>query len=221
MPKPAPKMDLKRPMSWSSMSSFEYDPEQWWQKYVLHGKCKRADLEKDFVGYCEIMGAFWMRCPQVETSYEMEFGKIVGEKLASDPAYLPHMPRLSVFEYKLETKFDKIPLIGYIDSLEPYTELDEFKTGRKIWDQKRADNHGQIDFYLLCLYLMHKVRPEDVKCHLRWMPTQQNGDFSISFINEKEIKSFETKRTMRDILEFGNRIKNNYQSMQLYAATHP
>lgn len=213
-------MDLKRPISWSAMSSFEYSPEQWYQKYVIHGKCRRATETEAAICYI-FEQVFASRCPQVETSPEMEFGKLVGDRLASDPLYLPHVPRLSHFEYELrKVKFGKIELIGFIDSYEPHTALEEYKTGKKAWDQKRADEHGQISFYLLCLNLLHRVRPEDVSCTIRWMPTRDNGDFSISFINEKDVKSFPTKRTTRQVLEFGQRINQTYAAMQAYAKNH-
>lgn len=212
-------MDLKRPLSWSALSSFEWDPEQWYQKYCVHGKCTR---EKDGMpALCLIFETvFAHKCPQVETSFEMEFGKMIGDKLASDPKFMPHVPRLPHFEFALKCKFGKIPLIGFIDSYHPHLRLEEYKTGKKAWDQKRADEHGQISFYLLCLYLMFKIKPEDIDCNIRWMPTQQNGDFSISMIDENDVKSFPTMRTMREVLEFGQRIKRTWKEMQEYAATH-
>lgn len=204
------------------MSSFEYDPEQWWEKYCLHGKCKRSEMTEAGIipAWCWITHSIDPNCPQVQTSVEMEFGKLVGDRLATDSSYLPHMPRLSHFEYKLECKFGKIKLVGYIDSYEEHIRLFEYKTGKKQWDQKRADLHGQIDFYLLCLWLMHKIRPEKVACSIFWMPTKQNGDFSISFINENEINVLPTVRTMRQVLEFGQRINANYKAMQEYAKNH-
>lgn len=217
-------MDLKRPMSWSSKSSFDYDPEQWYQKYVMHGKCTRDGIDASgvpYFGWCHVTESHNHKCPQIETSYQMTFGKLVGEKLAADPKFMPHIPRLSEFEFPLECKLGKISLVGYIDSYEPHTDLEEYKTGVKPWDQKRADTHGQVDFYLLCLWLMYKIRPEDIKCHIRWMPTQQNGDFSISFVDEKDVRTFATKRTMRDILQFGSSINGTFLAMQAYAATHP
>lgn len=187
-----PTFDRKRPLSWSAISSFEYDPEQWYRKYVLK--------------------------EEQETSAPMEFGKVIGERLASDPAFLPHIPRYPEFERKLECKLGKIPLIGFIDSYRPHDGLLEYKTGQKAWDQKRADGHGQIDMYLLMLYLSHHVRPENVACTLSWIPTKENGDFSIGFVNEDLAHSFHTKRSMAQILRFGDRINRVYKEMEEYAA---
>ncbi len=191
-----PTFDKKRPLSWSAISSFEYDPEQWHRKYVL-GQ------------------------PDPETK-EMRFGKEVGERIASDPSFLPALSRRSIFEYEMRCMFGKIPLIGFADSYEPHTDLDEYKTGKKAWDQKLADTHGQFDMYLLELFLIDKVKPEDVRLRLHWMPTIETGDFRIMFRNphEPEIFTFETQRTMKDVLRFGQRITKTYKAMEEYAKNH-
>jgi len=192
----------ERPLSWSAISSFEYDPKQWHDKYVLGKKQKE--------------------------SAEMLFGKKVGERLASDPKYLPFVPRLKKFEHEFKVSFDGIPLIGFADSFCTLTskKLYEYKTGVKAWDQKRVDMHGQIDMYLLMHFIKEKIRPEEVACKLVWLPTkrEEGGDFKvhISFIEpiEETFKIFKTKRTMSDILRFGERIKSTYKAMQEYVENH-
>lgn len=183
-------MDKDRPLSWSAISSFEYDPEQWARKYIDH-------IEEP-------------------VSLAMAFGKEIGGHYEHDTLLRPELPREEVFEYKLETIFNGIPLVGYIDAYTPHSSLIELKTGRKAWDQKRADTHGQLDMYLLQLNLIHKVRPEDVRCRLIWLPTYEaNG--KVKFVNADDVRIFETKRTMLDLLRFGKRINDTYQAMQEYA----
>lgn len=190
------KIDKKRPLSWSAISSFEYDPEQWYKRYVL-----KEDTPPNSA---------------------MSFGKVMGERFAAETTFLPQLPRASVYEYELKAKLGKIPLIGFIDSYTPHTNLEEYKTGVKAWDQKRADSHGQLDMYLLLLYLMHKVPPEQVSCRIHWLPTRETGDFKTEFSNPDNplVHTFHTKRTMRDILEFGQRINRVYKEMESYAHTH-
>lgn len=183
-------MDPDRPLSWSAISSFEYDPNQWYEKYVL-----KID-------------------PPVSPA--MEFGKLIGGQYERDELLAPILPREEVFEYELRTTFNKIPLIGYIDAYTPHTSLIELKTGKKAWDQKRVDTHGQIDMYLLQLNLIHKVRPLDVRCRLLWLPTYEANSM-IKLINKDQVHVFETHRTMLDLLRFGKRINDTYQSMQEYA----
>lgn len=197
-----PTFDKKRPLSWSAISSFEWDKEQWYKKYV------KGEKERD--------------------TPELIFGKKVGERLASDPTYLPFVPRLSTFEFEFKTSWGKIPLIGYGDAFDEATNraLKEYKTGVKIWNQERADNHGQIDMYCLKNWKMHKVRPEEVDIELVWLPTKKtlkkDLSYTIDFVDdiEKNFKIFKTKRTMHQILKFGARIERVYKEMLLYCKNH-
>lgn len=187
----------KKPLSWSAISSFEYDKEQWYESYVLG---KKSDNK------------------------EMQFGKVIGKKLETDPSFLPMIPRHSKMEHGWRVFFGKIELIGYADSfcLKSKKKLAEYKTGKKAWDQDRVDNHGQLTMYCLMNYITNKIKPDDVEIQLAWMPTKENGDFSISFVEpiEKKIKIFKTKRTMSQILDFCKRINKTYKEMLKYAKEH-
>lgn len=189
-----------RPLSWSQLSSFEYAPEQWYKRYFMSEE-------------------------QYETE-EMRFGKIIGEKLACDPDFLPDVPRLSKFEHGFRVMFGEIPLVGYADSFCEQTKrkLFEFKTGVRAWDQKRADEHGQISMYLLMHYITEKIKPEEVECKLIWLPTErrEDGDFkvTIKFVEPVIPRIFKTKRNMSDILNFGSRLRRGYAEMEKYALTH-
>lgn len=189
-----------RPFSWSQLSSFEYDKEQWYKRY--------------FIG------------EEFYETEEMKFGKMIGEKLASDPTFLPDVPRHSKFEHGFKVMFGKICLVGYGDSFCAITKrkLAEYKTGVKEWTQKRADEHGQIDMYLLMHYITEKIKPEEVECELVWLPTErkENGDFkvNIKLVEPVVPRRFRTKRTMTDILAFGSRINRIYKEMEQYALTH-
>lgn len=183
----------KRPLSWSQISSFEYSPGQWYDKYILGNK-------------------------QPESS-AMLFGKEIGNRLANEPSFMPQVPRLPLFEYILEGMLGDIPLIGFMDSYHPHDTLYEYKTGKPPWTQKRADEHGQIDMYLLIIYLSLGVRPEEIDCSLIWLPTQENSDFSISLVDRNDVKIFKTQRTMQDILHFGVRIHQRLKEMETYTQT--
>lgn len=186
-----------RPFSWSQISSFEYDPEQWYKRYFLNEE-------------------------QYE-SEEMKFGKMIGERLASDPKFLPAVPRLSKFEHGFKVMFGAICLVGYGDSFCGITlrKLKEYKTGVKAWTQKRADEHGQIDMYLLMHYITTKIRPEEMDCELVWLPTErkEGGDFKVTIrlIEPVVPQIFKTKRTMSQILAFGSRINRVHKEMEKYA----
>lgn len=189
----------ERDLSWSQISSFEYDPDQWYRRY-------------------------FEREEQFETA-EMAFGKVIGERMANDPTFLPFIKRLDISEHPFRVVFDKIRMVGYADFFCSKTgkKIQELKTGVKAWDQKRADEHGQIDMYLLMHFITTKTKPEDVEIELIWLPTEraENGDFQIDikFVEpiEENYKIFKTKRTMADILNFGSRIRRVYKEMEAYA----
>lgn len=192
----------ERPLSWSQISSFEYDPKQWFDKYIL--------------------GIEQPKTP------ELEFGSMVGKKLETDPTFLPQIQRHNVMEHEFKCEFGGVKLVGYADSFCTITnrKLAEYKSGVKIWDKSRVDQHGQLTFYALCIYIMYGIKPEDIEIELIWMPTKriEKGDLSVTieFVEpiEENIKVFKTKRTMSDILKFGARIKKDLKEMELYALSH-
>lgn len=181
-----------RPLSWSAISSFEYDPEQWYRRYILD--------EKE------------------PPNKEMVFGKMIGERLASDKNFLPQVDRHLTFEQKLEVRFGKIPMIGFMDTSHlPEKKFREFKTGKTAWTQKRVDEHGQIDMYLLMIYIAHRIKPEEMTVHLDWLKTVEHGDFTITLTEPVELYTFKTKRTMAQLLKFGAHINRIVTEMEEYA----
>lgn len=187
----------ERPMSWSSIASFEWSAEQWYSNYILGIK---------------------------QTSPEMTFGSMVDKKLQDDPTYLPHVPRYPYMQHKMRAVFDGIPLTGVPDGLDftqdPKRVLIDYKTGKAPWTQKKADATGQLTMYLLLLFLTEGMRPEEFDLAIHWLPTAYQSDFTIGFRNpaNPELITFATTRTMLDILKFGQRIKDNYKLMQRYVA---
>jgi len=185
--------DPKRPVSWSCLSSWEWNKESWYKSYVLG--------ERD------------------PATPAMLFGNTVGETLGTKDSMVPGIIAYPEMEYKLEAKLGKIKLIGYADSYHPEKKmLREYKTSQnaKRWNQDSVDKHGQLTMYALLLFLMDKVKPEDLKIHLDHIPTQENGDFSVSLVDPITINTFETKRTMKDILEFATYIKDTHKQMCEY-----
>jgi hypothetical protein len=193
-----PLFDKTRPLSWSAISSFEYDPEQWYKKYVLK--------------------------QEQPTSPEMEFGKAFAQSIEDGKCKVPILMQMlqDKKEHEFKVVFGGIKLVGYADAFcdKTFRKLDEVKTGKKAWDKKRADEHGQIDMYLLMNYITNKVKPDDVECTIYWIPTQDNGDFTITFVEPVRVHAFKTKRTMVQVLKFGERIKATVKKMEQYALNH-
>lgn len=181
-----------RPLSWSAISSFEYDPEQWYQNYYLGIKTPPTP--------------------------EMIFGKKFADSCEAGKPLAP-VTLLSKMEQGFKVVFGDIPLIGFADTFDHIgkKKIGEYKTGIKAWDQKRVDEHGQITMYALMNYISSRIKPEDTKFFLEWIPTKKMGDYSIEFAhNPPQVIHFKTKRTMKDILEFGARINSTVQKMEDY-----
>lgn len=188
----------KRPLSWSAIASFEWNPKQWYEKYVL----------KEYP----------------EITPELKFGSWVDKKIQDDPTFLPLLVRYPEEQLKMSGVFNGVPLIGYADAWDVGKLcLRDYKTGRKPWDKKRADETGQLTLYAFMLYLEHKIKPEDLDLYIDWLPTHIK-DGKICFIEEDhkilKPKTFRTKRTMHQVLTFGQRIKDTWVKMEDYAGSH-
>lgn len=179
-----------RPLSWSQINTFYYDPEKWYDKYIL-GK----DSEPP--------------------SPEMEFGKVFA-KSCEDRKPLAPVTLYSEVEFPLEVNLGDIPLVGYMDTYEPNKAFIDHKTGKKEWTQKRVNEHGQLKMYALMLYLMYKIKPEDLKISLEWIPTK-NDNGIVTLVEPIKVHHFDVKITMADILKFGTYIKKTVQQMESYA----
>lgn len=186
----------ERPMSWSSLSSFDWDPSAWYRRYILG---------------------------EEQTSPEMTFGSMVDKRLQDDPLYLPHVPRYPLMQHVMRGTVSGIPIIGVPDGLnlaEP--NLADYKTGKKPWTIKRANETGQLTWYLLLIELTEKIKPEAFDCFIHWLPTANHPDFTINFRNpdDPELITFRTTRSSLDTLMFRKRITDTYKAMQEYVEAH-
>lgn len=232
--------DPERSFSWSAISSFEWSREGWYLKYVLHQKCTYESAEKKTVAFCFVTGFADPECPVVKKTIELAFGSFVDTKIQVDKKFIPKLVRYPIMQYEMRTVFDGIPLIGIADTFRESIEVKKFerkgftktfaglrdyKTGRKPWDQKRADETGQLTMYSALLWLTKKIRPEDVEFYIDWLPTHiKNGE--VVFIEEDHKKlqpvTFQTRRTMHDAMTFLNdRLLPTYRSMLEYAQNRP
>jgi PD-(D/E)XK nuclease superfamily len=193
---------IDRPLSWSAISLFEWNPRMWYEKYISGEQ-------------------------PLETP-ELKFGKMVDERIQKDPKYLPHVIRYKVLQHEMRCDWNGIPLIGYADTYEPIDgsrviKVRDYKTGRKEWTQKRADETGQLTMYLWMLYLMDKkIDVAKAELYIDWLPTHiKNGEIAFVEPDYKKLKpvTFKTKRSMHDILKFGQRINQTWLEMETYAGS--
>lgn len=193
------KIWLARPYSWSQHSSFAWDNEGWFQSYVLGNRG--------------------------EASAAMSYGNVVGESIATDTP-LSGVPRQVHMEYEVKAKLGDIDLIGFFDSYNCGSErccapvekrLEEYKTSTNVnkWNQKSVDEHGQLTFYAMLMYLRDKVKPEDIHMRLHWIPTAEQQDFTIAVSGKH--KTFPTMRTMKEVFALMVEIRKRRKEMKAYA----
>lgn len=186
----------KRPFHWSQISSWEYDPEQWYNTYYLG-------------------------IPQT-LNKELAFGKMVDDRIQDDPDFIPELERYPIQQHSMSVMYNGIKLNGTADHFDRKgRRLKDDKTGKKVWDQKRADETGQLTMYLLLLYISEKIKPEEMTCYIDWLPTVDRGDFTIQFRdNPPKPITFKTTRTMKDLLAFGAKINQIRKEMKAYIDAH-
>ncbi len=175
-------------LSWSMVNSWQYDPEQWYQQYYLGIRSKPNNA--------------------------MKIGIEVGERIITDPTFLPTLERPEIYEKNLTAIFGGITITGHIDGW--FKEgIDEYKTStnKSRWDQKKVDEHGQIDFYCLLRFIHEKVKPEDLRLRLWSIPITEYGDFTWE---AQEPICFNTKRTLLQILNFGIYLKQTHKAMEKF-----
>lgn len=114
------------------------------------------------------------------TTPAMAFGNEVTEAMERGEDWVAFIPRHPVFERELKVDIDGIPVLMYIDNLDPKTNtFREQKTGKSPWTQNKVDKHLQMDIYSLGLEIADGF-VDDV-CDLIWVET----------IIEKENYSFD------------------------------
>lgn len=183
---------MKLPLSWSQLASFRYNKGEWYSRYILNKK--------------------------QEENAEMRFGKLIGERLATEPSFLPSVPRLSIFEQKLEGNVGNIPLIGFIDSFCPITKnFIEYKTSSnpKKWTEKTAKEHGQLLFYSFMIFQTYRISPKDITIKLVYIPVHQNGAFEMK-LSGKEVQVFTVNYSTLEVLNFASYIKQTVKEMEQY-----
>jgi len=151
----------------------------------------------------------------------MDYGKIVAtaletekdtDDLLTDSAMLL-LPKYDIRDEEISTEFRTkegwISLIGRPDTLNSKSfDFREYKTGKTKWTQKKAQNHPQMRFYAMLIYLKFNKLLHDA--YLDWIETEtviiEAEEGIINSFTKKEIRptgrveSFRVTFTLTDIL---------------------
>lgn len=144
------------------------------------------------------------------TNAGMRFGKIVAEALETgetqDPtikALMSILPRYPRPEHEIKTRVNTnegvLTLLGKLDTFFMRGKtFREYKTGKTKWTQAKVDKDEQITWYYALVYLEYGHLPEK-KAWLDWIETEYEKGEKPKLTGR--IESFETDRTMGDVLE--------------------
>lgn len=177
-------MKIKRRdyFSWSQLNAWEKNPNIYYEMYVM-------GMEAPFTK--------WMKKGKDLAEY-LEKGTCDDEDIKQVADFIP---RYKKSEFEIKVKLEDINLLGYFDSFDDDTlDLYEYKTGKK-YTQGMANKLGQLDFYALMVWLKYKKLPRSIK--LIWIETETIDD-EVKFTGK--IKTFEVKKTMKDIIKIIGRI---------------
>lgn len=184
---------IHRPASYSFFSSWEWNREDWYDKYILNKEQKQTPA--------------------------MAFGNVVGDSIGTPNSLVPTLQPAGVKEYKFTGEVEGIHLVGFADHFCDKTlVLHENKTSDnpKKWTQKSVNEHKQIDMYLLLLFLSKKIKPEDVTCYLNWIPVERGGDMLYKLPEPPTYVQYRTKRNGVDLLRYAQHIVDTVKEMELY-----
>jgi len=178
-------------LSWSQLSMFEERPEDF----------RRSYIEGQDIG---------------STMY-MDFGSRVAKDfevgISADPGIshaMIFLPEFAKHEHQIIVPCENIRLKAKLDGFDPKSKrIDELKTATQPWTQNRVDSFGQLTFYAYCVFLKHKKIPAEIWLH--WLETQRVGrEIKVT----GKVKSFETKRTMSDLIKMHSRIMDAYAGIK-------
>lgn len=182
----------KRALSYSQLSSFEYDKKEWYKNYILG-----------------------IREP---ANPAMEYGNFIGDRIGTLNNLVTGLEPAGTKEFELRANLGTIPIVGYADHYCSKTcVLNENKTSatKNRWTQKKVDEHSQLTMYCLMLFLQHKVKPEDVTIYLNFIPVRTVG-FNFELPNTPTFQTFQTKRTTFDIVKYAGYIQATVKEMDEY-----
>ena len=148
-----------------------------------------------------------------ESKYQ-RFGKEFHEALTKDTKD-KNIEKLKLFlpDYKdreipITTEIEGIPILGIIDGLNRgKREFCDYKTGKK-YTQSIADKLDQITFYYILLWKKYGWIPK--RSFVHWIETIEDEELRFT----GKIRTFETHRTIKDMLLLFGRIKRSFKGIE-------
>lgn len=188
------KRFIVRPLSYSQLSCWEYNKDEWYERYILNKK--------------------------TPANSAMRAGTLIGDSIGTDKSLVPLLTPPGVKEYELRASLGNIHIVGFCDHYCPDTRIlheNKTSTSRLKWNQKSVDTHKQLDMYALMLFLTHDVLPDDLTIYLNYIPVIEGPDMRYYLPNPVEHYTFETKRTAEQLVAMTQYIEKTVWDMCAYA----
>ena len=174
-------------LSFSQLNLWERNPDQYYRQYILGEDGQDNKYLK--------LGR------QMATALEFGFDAWHDKMIEMMLVFMPSYPKK---EFKITAKLDGIKLLGVLDGFNPRKLIiGEYKTSKNNFTQKMVDTSTQITFYSLLVWLKYKKLPN--KIFLHWARTIENSHGELGLTGD--FQTFETKRTLKDIIMLSRRIK--------------
>lgn len=183
---------LRNHISWSQLLAWEKGEDNFYRTYILG---------------------------QSFENKEMVFGKMIAEglegKIKCDEAefckvYLPQMPNK---EHLIRIDFDDVPLLVIMDAFDDKKLIiDEYKTGRTAWTQRKVDNHGQLTIYAMAVWKKYGKIPN---LRLFWIPTDVNDNNEVVLTGEIPYE-FKTQRSISDFAVMYKRLSDAWKGINKF-----
>ncbi len=187
-------MRIKDYLSFSQFSLFKLSPERYKRVYIdgIRMKSKYMDFGS-----------------KIATALETAVAKDSDDKLA-----IKLLPKAQEHEREFLVKFEGIPLFGKLDGFTKKNELiiDEHKTGKNKWTQVMVNNSEQLTFYAIMVSKFYSTPIESIRIRLHWIETFEDTDGAIHLTGQ--MLTFETRRTMRDLLNIYPEIKKVWEGIE-------
>jgi hypothetical protein len=197
MPNPNKKMMIlpKGYLSWSAFSVFKRNREEYIRHYFYgepnNFNSPSLEFGKNFAQHLEV---------RKEKNRECHPDPVVEMAIQSLP-----IQGISEFKIKadLPSAYGIVRLSGMIDQFDPKTnDFIEYKTGWRKWTHTMAQNHGQMKFYALMIWLNYNV--VDNKKQLIWVETERGDDYVVRPTGR--IVKFPVEITMSQLLKFSREV---------------
>lgn len=183
---------LREHISWSQLNTWEKGEEYFYKVYIAGEKFENKEM------------AFGSK---IAESLE---GKISCEEGRFCKTYLPKMPKK---EYEIRIDFEDVPILVKMDAFhDKKLIVDEYKTGRNPWTQKKVDNHGQLTMYAMAVWKKYGKIPD---LRLFWIPTGLNDNNEVILTGEIPYE-FKTERSFKDFAVMYKRLKNAWQGINKF-----